>query len=91
MAHSGTRGEEADAGRGGRCGATDRAIGLIERFAGCFTDHRHPGLIEHEVRTLVGQRVVGIALGYEDLNDHQTLRGDPEEPKVLDGPAGVMD
>ncbi len=58
-------------------GAADRAIGLVERFAGCFTDHRDPGLIEHEVKTLVGQRVAGIALGYEDLNDHDTLRHDP--------------
>jgi hypothetical protein len=58
-------------------GATDRAIGLIDRFAACFDDGRRPELIEHEVRTLVGQRVVGIALGYEDLNDHDHLRHDP--------------
>jgi hypothetical protein len=48
-------------------GATDRAIGLVERFAACFTDGRAAALIEHEVRTLVGQRILGIALGYEDL------------------------
>jgi hypothetical protein len=58
-------------------GATDRAIGLIERFAGCFADRRDRELIEHEVRTLVGQRVFGLALGYEDLNDHDHLRHDP--------------
>lgn len=58
-------------------GATDRAIGLIGRFAACFTDHRDPALIEHAVATLVGQRVFGIALGYEDLNDHDRLRHDP--------------
>jgi len=58
-------------------GATDRAIGLIARFAGCFTDHRAPDLIEHRVPTLVGQRVLGIALGYEDLLDHDELRHDP--------------
>ena len=58
-------------------GATDRAIGLVGRFAGCFTDHRRADLIEHEVATLVGQRVFGIALGYEDLNDHDQLRHDP--------------
>src|SRR5215471_2930164 len=46
-------------------GATDRAIGLIERFAACFTDGRRAELTEHEVRTLVGQRVFGIALGYK--------------------------
>ena len=58
-------------------GETDRAVSLIDRFAACFTDHRDPRLIEHEVRTLVGQRVMGIALGYEDLNDHDLLRHDP--------------
>jgi hypothetical protein len=58
-------------------GATDQAIGLVERFAGCFTDGRAAELIEHEVRTLVGQRVFGIALGYEDLIDHDQLRHDP--------------
>jgi len=58
-------------------GLADRAIGLVDRFAGCFEDFRAPGLIEHEVRTLVGQRVFGIALGYEDLNDHDHLRHDP--------------
>ena len=58
-------------------GATDRAIGLVGRFARCFTDGRRSDLIEHDVATLVGQRVFGIALGYEDLNDHDELRHDP--------------
>ena len=58
-------------------GATDRAIGLVDRFAGCFVDYRCAERIEHEVRTLVGQRIFGIALGYEDLNDHDHLRHDP--------------
>jgi hypothetical protein len=58
-------------------GATDRAIKLVDRFADCFTDHRRADLIEHEVRTLVSQRVFGISLGYEDLNDHDQLRHDP--------------
>src|SRR5262249_30129347 len=58
-------------------GATDRALGLIERFAGCFVDGRNPALVEHAVGTLVGQRVFGLALGYEDLNDHDHLRHDP--------------
>jgi hypothetical protein len=57
-------------------GATDRTIGLIERFSGCFVDGRNQALIEHEVGTLVGQRVFGLALGYEDLNDHDHLRHD---------------
>ena len=58
-------------------GATDRAIGLVRRFAGCFRDARAPERIEHDVATLVGQRVFGIALGYEDLIDHDQLRHDP--------------
>ncbi len=58
-------------------GATDRAIGMISRFARCFHDERRQDLIEHEVATLVGQRVFAIALGYEDLNDHDELRHDP--------------
>jgi hypothetical protein len=57
-------------------GAADRAIGLMARFAACFDDVRRQDLIEHEVVTLVGQRVFGIALGYEDLNDHDELRHD---------------
>ncbi len=51
--------------------------GLIRRFAGCFTDHRRADRIEHTVEELLGQRVLGQALGYEDLNDHDTLRDDP--------------
>jgi hypothetical protein len=58
-------------------GATDRAIGMMGRFAACFHDERQAERIEHEVVTLVGQRVFGIALGYEDLNDHDELRHDP--------------
>ena len=58
-------------------GATDRAIGMMDRFATCFHDERRAELIEHEVVTLVGQRVFAIALGYEDLNDHDVLRHDP--------------
>ena len=58
-------------------GATDRAIKLVDRFAGCFSDHRSADLVEHLVPTLVGQRVFGLALGYEDVNDHDELRHDP--------------
>src|SRR5713226_7916711 len=58
-------------------GATDRAIGMMDRFASCFHDERRQDLIEHEIVTLVGQRVFGIALGYEDINDHDDLRHDP--------------
>src|SRR5438094_2178844 len=58
-------------------GAADHAIKLTEPFAACFHDARRQHLIEHEVATLLGQRVFGIALGYEDLNDHDELRHDP--------------
>jgi hypothetical protein len=58
-------------------GATDKQIRLIERFADCFTDYRDADLVEHTVARLVGQRVFGIALGYEDLIDHDQLRHDP--------------
>jgi hypothetical protein len=58
-------------------GTTNRAIDLMRRLAACFCDSRQQELIEHEVVTLVGQRVFGIALGYEDLNDHDELRKDP--------------
>ena len=43
-------------------GATDRAIGLVKRFAGCFSDDRSAGRVVHDVETMVGQRVFGIAL-----------------------------
>ena len=58
-------------------GQTDRAIRLTERFAACFADTRTAELVEHQVETMVMQRVVGVALGYEDLNDHDELRRDP--------------
>ena len=58
-------------------GLTDAAIDVIDRFAGCFRDGRSAELIEHKVETLVGQRVFGIALGYEDLIDHDEVRHDP--------------
>ena len=51
--------------------------GIIARLAEQFTDHRDPEAIEHSVRELVAQRVLGLALGYEDLNDHDRLRLDP--------------
>ena len=58
-------------------GAADKASGLVRRLAGCFRDVREARLIEHTVAILVGQRVFGIALAYEDLNDHDDLRHDP--------------
>jgi Transposase DDE domain group 1 len=58
-------------------GAADQRLGLVRRIARCFRDARDPRLVEHSVATLIGQRVFGIALGYEDLNDHDELRHDP--------------
>lgn len=52
-------------------------FGFLERFARCFVDHRDPDLVEHSVLELVKQRVFGLCLGYEDLNDHDRLRLDP--------------
>lgn len=54
----------------------DLRIGLSARVAGCFRDYRNPNSVEHDVRQLVAQRVYGVALGYEDLNDHDVLRAD---------------
>jgi len=50
---------------------------IIRQFAACFADYRRPQLVEHSVEELVAQRVYGLALGYEDLNDHDELRNDP--------------
>jgi hypothetical protein len=55
----------------------EKRTGIVERFAACFTDHRDAERIEHTVKELVGQRVYALALGYEDLNDHDQLRRDP--------------
>jgi hypothetical protein len=55
----------------------ERLTGIIAGFAACFTDHRDPELIEHSVEHLVAQRIYALALGYEDLNDHDQLRHDP--------------
>jgi hypothetical protein len=58
-------------------GLADRAIDLTGRFAACFRDTRTPELVVHDLETLVFQRLAGIALGYEDVNDHDHLRFDP--------------
>ncbi|CAB4244306.1 transposase [Methylacidimicrobium sp. AP8] len=55
----------------------DRKIGLLRRLEGCFVDRRHPKRIVHRVREMLAQRIFGIAMGYEDLNDHEQLRTDP--------------
>ncbi len=55
----------------------DRRIGLLRRVVGCFTDGRDPERIEHPLEEMLAQRIHGLALGYEDLNDHEELRHDP--------------
>jgi hypothetical protein len=55
----------------------ERITGIISQFAGCFTDHRDPDLSEFTAKELLAQRIFALALGYEDLNDHDELRNDP--------------
>jgi hypothetical protein len=55
----------------------DRRIGLLSRLSECFLDGREQSRVRHSVREMVSQRVYGLALGYEDLNDHEQLREDP--------------
>src|SRR5713101_7568125 len=55
----------------------EKRVGVIRQFAACFRDHRRGERIEHRLEELVAQRVYGLALGYEDLNDHEQLRHDP--------------
>lgn len=54
----------------------ERRLEILKRLGGCFRDHRGPERIEHSLESLISQRVYGIALGYEDLNDHDRLRHD---------------
>lgn len=56
---------------------TDQRMKLLPRFSQCFLDSRNPALVEHSVEQMLAQRIYGLALGYEDLNDHQQLRHDP--------------
>ncbi len=71
---------------------TEVLTGIIQQFSACFTDHRNPELIEHDLYHLVAQRVYGLALGYEDLNDHDDLRRDPLLATVVgkDDPTGRL-
>jgi hypothetical protein len=55
----------------------DRRTGLTAALANCIADPRDPDKVIHDVQTMLAQRILGIALGYEDLNDHDTLRSDP--------------
>ena len=55
----------------------ERRIGLLSRLSECFLDGRDQTRVRHSVREMLSQRVYGLALGYEDLNDHEQLREDP--------------
>src|SRR3982750_119153 len=69
---------------------TEELTGIVRQFAACFTDHRNPELVEHTAGELVAQGVFALALGYEDLNDHDDLRRDPLLATVVgkDDPSG---
>jgi hypothetical protein len=72
-----TAGHVSSDGGGVLLARLDRSYGYLKRFLACFTDHRDPDRIEHDLLGLLRQRTYGLALGYEDLNDHDTLRADP--------------
>ncbi|MCP6726255.1 transposase, partial [Klebsiella pneumoniae] len=55
---------------------TDQRLNLLERFSQCFLDGRRTERIQHSLAQMVAQRVYGLALGYEDINDHEQLRND---------------
>src|SRR5947207_2974508 len=56
---------------------TDHRLDLLPRLAQCFLDGRDPDRVQHSVQEMISQRVYGLALGYEDINDHEQLRSDP--------------
>lgn len=62
----------------------DRILDLTRKLSTCFVDHRHADRVEHSVAALLAQRIHGIAMGYEDLNDHDTLRHDPMMALMVD-------
>jgi Transposase DDE domain group 1 len=64
----------------------EQITGIIRQFAACFTDHRDPAPIEHPLEHLIAQRAYALALGYEDLNDHDDLRHDPLLATVVGKP-----
>lgn len=55
----------------------DRKRAITSRLAECFKDYREPNKIIHPVNSLIAQRIYGLIMGYEDINDHETLRHDP--------------
>ena len=64
-------------------GLAERRLNLFDRLSACFRDTRNPDLVVHSCRSMIGQRIIGLLLGYEDLNDHDGLRSDPVLGAVL--------
>jgi hypothetical protein len=56
---------------------TNKRLNLLPRLAECFLDGRNPKLVEHTIQEMLSQRIYGLALGYEDINNHEQLRKDP--------------
>src|SRR5580704_14018019 len=56
---------------------TEKRLDLLPRLAQCFPDGRNQNLVEHTIQEMLAQRIYGLALGYEDINDHEQLRKDP--------------
>ena len=65
--------------------AANQAFQVTGRLAACFIDHRNPARVEHSLESLLGQRLFALALGYEDINDHDRLRDDSLLALALDG------
>lgn len=70
--------------------AADKRIGLGYRLAACFTDHRHVGFVTHALADLLRQRIFALALGHEDLTDHDALRFDPALTAALGKPEDAL-
>jgi hypothetical protein len=71
-------------------GLVDRGLGLVRRSADCFRDRCDPSYVQHQVETIVGQRIFGLVLGYEDVNDNDELRKDPVFKTLAGKPAPVL-
>ena len=72
-----TAGQVSSDGGGLLLREADRKVGLLRRLTSCFTDGRSPMRVTHRLSEMLAQRIYGLALGYEDLNDHEQLRTDP--------------
>ena len=69
----------------------DRKLQITSQFAQCFQDYRKPYRIDHSIENLIRQRIYGLVMGYEDLNDHEELRHDPMFALALGKRIGVQD